>query len=354
MPALFESGFFVREPAWHGLGTVLAEAPKTWEEFRTAAGLDWEPVTAPLFGETGIDEDGRVVYAKEEGIQKIVRSDNPKLRLATVGETYHLINHADMGKIAGALLEDREVEFETGGSLEEGRRVWALFRLGEAIQIKGDPSAMLPFVALLNAHDGSGSLKAIATTIRVVCSNTYNAADMDGTRRGTVATIRHTKNWETRIEDARQALTGARKESDELVEWFEFLAGVKVTASQVQEFVDRMFWPKDRGAVLSDTVRAHIETAIGRWYEAYRSPTCEGIQGTAYGIVQASGEYAQYLRPETRNDKNARRDAMTNRTVLSTSGGTRIFALRLGDVLGQKLAKANARDLRAEAELVDA
>ena len=36
----FESGMFVREPAWYGLGTVLDEPP-TVSEAIVEAGLDW-------------------------------------------------------------------------------------------------------------------------------------------------------------------------------------------------------------------------------------------------------------------------------------------------------------------------
>ena len=36
MSALFESGFFVRKPAWHGLGVVLDEFPGREEAMRLA------------------------------------------------------------------------------------------------------------------------------------------------------------------------------------------------------------------------------------------------------------------------------------------------------------------------------
>ena len=36
----FDSGFFVREPAWHGLGAVLPDWPGTFEEARELSGRD--------------------------------------------------------------------------------------------------------------------------------------------------------------------------------------------------------------------------------------------------------------------------------------------------------------------------
>ena len=44
----FESGFFVHQPAWHGLGTVLDDAPNI-ETAIIKAGLDWKVLERPLF-----------------------------------------------------------------------------------------------------------------------------------------------------------------------------------------------------------------------------------------------------------------------------------------------------------------
>jgi len=43
----FESGFVVREQAWHGLATVLPENPSVDEALR-ASGLDWDVEVRPM------------------------------------------------------------------------------------------------------------------------------------------------------------------------------------------------------------------------------------------------------------------------------------------------------------------
>jgi len=340
MSALFDSGMFVRAPAWHGEGNVVAEAPATWAEARTLAGLDWEPTVAPLYAAAGMDEDGTVLYTQEEGIQKVERTDTGN-RLAVVSTGYHLISHHAMGEIAAELLRDDNVRIETAGSLNGGRNVWALFKLGDPIQVKGDPSLLLPFAALLNAHDGSGALKAIATTVRIVCMNTYNYADADAEARGTVATIHHTANWEQRIDKAREALTGARKDSRELAEWFDYLTQVAVTDAQLRALTRELFWPKDSSASISERVETNIKASEDLFWQFYRSATCEGIRGTAYGAVQALGEYLQY-RPLTAKSAEGRRDQATKRTLLSTDNAKRNGARILGEIIGVPLVKARA------------
>ena len=51
MAHYFESGFVVREKAWHGLAKVLDNAPATSAEAIRAAGLDWTVELAPCFAD---------------------------------------------------------------------------------------------------------------------------------------------------------------------------------------------------------------------------------------------------------------------------------------------------------------
>ena len=44
----FESGFFTRKAAWHGLGEVLDFAPSNWKEALAASGLGWHVSKRPL------------------------------------------------------------------------------------------------------------------------------------------------------------------------------------------------------------------------------------------------------------------------------------------------------------------
>ena len=52
MAANVETLFLTREPAWHGLGTILPESP-TSEDAIVAAGLDWTVEKKPIFDASG-------------------------------------------------------------------------------------------------------------------------------------------------------------------------------------------------------------------------------------------------------------------------------------------------------------
>ena len=48
MAANVETMFSVREKPWHGLGTIVAEAPASADALRLA-GLDWKVVQEPIY-----------------------------------------------------------------------------------------------------------------------------------------------------------------------------------------------------------------------------------------------------------------------------------------------------------------
>lgn len=287
----FDTGFSVRKPMWHGLGTVINEYPESWDEARRIAGLLWEPKEVPLYVPTS-DGEG---YREVEAHKAIVRDDN-HLVLGTVGKDYRLVSHAEMGEIVEVLLDQPNVKFETAGSVREGRNVWVLAKLDEPFQVPGDPSLTLPYFAFLNSHDGTGALKVLYVDIRIVCWNTFSAANIQGDRTGAQFSFRHTTNIRDKIEDAKKALQGLRDETREWLAIAESLSLLKITSTQRELFI-REFIPAPPEGLISDRVRNNIEEARGALRSILNdSPTTEGIRGSAYGLVQAAGEYLDHVR----------------------------------------------------------
>lgn len=57
MPANVETMFSVREVPWHGLGTIVQEAP-TSKDALHLAGLDWNVISNPIFTAEGKEIEG--------------------------------------------------------------------------------------------------------------------------------------------------------------------------------------------------------------------------------------------------------------------------------------------------------
>jgi phage/plasmid-like protein (TIGR03299 family) len=292
--------FSVREMPWHGLGTILDEYPANWDEARKLAGLDWEPIEAPTYRRVPvINEDGTLDVRYEEipGHKLIERSDNG-VCLAVPKDSYTIFPNADLGPLVEAVLQQAggRYEYETAGSLDEGRKVWALIRAAEPFKIPGDPRGdVLPYVAIQNSHDGSGALRAQRLRTRIVCANTSHAADLESERHGLQFVFRHTQSIGARVEFAKQVLAGMSADQQAAQNWAADLLSLKVTEKGQRAFVE-MFIPTPVAEIITPRVQNNIDRARAQVFGYLNSVTCEGISNTAYGLVQAAIEYSDHGR----------------------------------------------------------
>ena len=335
MTAYFDSGYCVREPAWHGLAEVHADYPETWDVARQWAGLTWDPETAPVFArnlsDDAIAEDVAAILAdKSDGArlrgEKVarlmalfngsleeldgwqqVRRDDTRKTLGMTKTSYTPITHGDFGRIIEAVLEQPNVRYETAGSVEGGAATWALALLDEPVTIPGDSTLTLPYLVLTARHDGEGSVRLQDTSVRVVCANTFRAAEAEADRNGTVFSFRHTANWETRLEEARAALFGVRKNFAAYVAWASDMAAVPVTRRQTNQFLTA-FIPMEPG--ITERAAKNVEAARATVSGILHGKTSDGIDKTAFGLVQAGAEYLDHYRRTRDRESLFRRSIM--------------------------------------------
>src|SRR5436190_9775324 len=294
MPANVESMFSVRQMPWHREGTILADYPGSWAEARILAGLDWDPVTTDIYAVTGINPDGTEHYEPVAGWKAVSRSDTGAV-LSVNRDTYTVIDHGEMGEIVEAVLAQPNVKWETAGVLDEGRSVWCLALLDEPVEFPGDDSLTLPYLAITNRHDGTAACALRATAVRIVCANTFRAAELEGERTGATFSFIHKSSWRSRIEEARLAVTGARTEIRRYTELANELLAIPVTPRQRELFVTE-FIPMPPAGLVTDRVARNVEEARQALRLIFESKTTEQVAGSGYGLVQAAGEYLDHVR----------------------------------------------------------
>jgi len=335
MAAYFESGFSVRKPMWHGLGTVADEYPKDWEQAREWAGLMWEPelwdaaARRPITKEQADAEVAAQVasagaWAKDAAaagwvppslqwecaneVKMVVRPDTGMV-LGPVSDEFGLVGNQSMGQIIEAIL-GAGAQFETAGSVRQGRNVWALAKLDEPYKVAGDDSDTWPFIALLNAHDGTGACKVLLTQVRVVCWNTIQMASKEGDRTGRQFSFRHVGKPMERIEDAKMALRGLRDEAKEWQELAKALFGMPVDEATLNHFVAE-FIPDPPEELRTDRRVANVAKARNAFRYLYLDAvTCEAHRGTALGLLDASTEYLDYVRGVRSDDSRLTRSML--------------------------------------------
>lgn len=310
--------FSVREMPWHHLGEVLEDYPTRAEAQPLVHG--WEPVTTPLYRAVPkITESGDLETGYEEVTGHVAqeRSDNGAL-LGVTTKTFTPVTNNELWDVAEAIQGGGvDVLYETGGSIRGGAQVWLMLRLTDPIEIKGDPNgATLPFYLLQNGHDGGTAFRGSATHVRVVCANTLRGADMDAQARGTEFTFRHSSGITERVEEAREALAGWRESIEEYRRLADLMLTEKVSARGEREFLER-FIPAPLDTMTSDRVKANIEQARDEWRKVYQSVTCEGITGTAWGLLQASSEWSEHIRRANSRESRFRRAVLDNNRIVS-------------------------------------
>jgi phage/plasmid-like protein (TIGR03299 family) len=215
--------------------------------------------------------------------------------LNVVRSSYEIIQNSVGWDIVDAIVGEG-AKYETGITLKDGAVCLVTAWLDEPVTISGDDSVTLPYLVVRWTHDGSGSLVARSTSVRVVCANTDEASAAEARRNKTEFVFRHTKHVSKRIEDAKLALRGVRDDFAAFTALSEELARIPVTREQRELFVTS-FLPMPPEALISDRVVSNVETARAAVRNLFNGPTIpEAHKLTAYGLRLAGIEYLDHLR----------------------------------------------------------
>ena len=284
MPANVESMFYVREKPWHGLGTMVEDAPSSIDAL-TLAGLDWSVIQKDVLTQDGDPIPGFKVNLR----------DSDGAVLGIVSDRYRVVQNMDAFRFTDDLLGEG-VTYETAGALQGGRKVWMLARMPQRYFIAGDEIA--PYLVVMNSHDGSSGIKVAMTPIRVVCQNTLNLAL--GTARRTWA-AKHAENVLYRVHEARETLELADTYMKELRRGIEELSRIRLSDRKTLELM-REFFPVTKE--LSDVQRKNNIRLLGDLKHRYwDAPDLAYVENNGYRFVNAVSDFATHAEP-VRRTKN--------------------------------------------------
>ena len=284
MSANVETMFYVREKPWHGLGTLVMEAPASADAL-VWAGLNWKVIQKEVRTEDG---------AWIAGYKANVRSTDGSV-LGIVSDRYKVVQNEDAFRFTDELLGEG-VTYETAGSLQYGRKVWMLARMPQRYIIAGDE--IEPYLVIMNSHDGSSGVKVAMTPIRVVCQNTLNLALNSANR---IWAARHTENVLSRVREASETLRLAELYMSELGRGVNELAKIKLSDHKAMDLMQN-FFPISED--LSDIQRKNnlrmLDDLKRRYFDA---PDLLDMGKNGYRFVNAVSDFATHAEP-IRKTKN--------------------------------------------------
>lgn len=276
MAANVETMFSVREKPWHGLGTIVAEAP-TSKEALELAGLNWRVENLPIFDSKGNEIPG----------YKANTRDTDGRVMGIVSGRYKVVQNEDAFQFTDALIGEG-ITYETAGSLNGGKQIWLLGKMPERF-ICGDKFE--PYICFTNKHDGTGAVRACMTPVRVVCNNTLNMA-LQGAKRAW--STPHRGNIEARMEEARQTLALADQYLTKLDEEADKLANQILTIEQVHDTLDKMLPVDDKA---TERQKQTIKDTKDGIIQCVFAPDLAKFIGTKYGFINAVADYVDHSQP---------------------------------------------------------
>ena len=266
MSADFESGFFVKKPAWHRLGQTIATAPNTREGIRLA-GLDWTvqrrdiEVVPTLFtdaipAEAEAEAKWPTLAAPQPDLSawKALVRDTDQQALGVVGKGYNVLQNAEAFEFFDPLLSCGDATLETAGSLRKGKTIWVMARLKQdPLVVRGDDHVM-PYLLLSNTHDATQAVRVNYTMVRVVCANTLAAAQQGFSG----ISIVHKKGVSTALKQVRRLIQVRKNSLERVEEEYQAMARKDITEEGLRSYVTAVV------GTPREAINAKIQTAQQR------------------------------------------------------------------------------------------
>jgi phage/plasmid-like protein (TIGR03299 family) len=281
-----------REPAWHRLGTIFRERATTEEVLAMANMANWNVRLV----ETVSYVEGKFVDVPDRFT--VVR-DNPVTQgqidgLGNVGTRYTVVQNEQVFAFGDALLaKNPEAQWDTAGSIRNGRTIFGCIKLPESVKI-GGVDAVDQYLLVSSSHDGSSGIMSALTPIRTVCANTLRIGLSLATH---TFKARHTASVSDRIIEARRALTLSQDYFEIFVNTAERLADVTVTDAKLDELIESVYpkpAPKEDESTTGLTLWENRGELVHQIWngEADKSglDTMSEIKGTGWGALNTLSE----------------------------------------------------------------
>lgn len=273
---------YVGAKPWHGLGQSINHNASI-EEWRDAAGLNWEANRTPVLYQNG--------ELREFGAKHVLYRSDTQVPLSVVSADYQIVQPGMVLEFFKKLAENGQFQIETVGALKEGRRLWALARIGENAKVLDDEIA--PYLMLATSYDGTMATIAKFTSVRVVCNNTLQGALRNSAGKQQV-TVPHSAIFDPK--SVQYDLGIALNSWDEFMIRAKRLANTKISDAQMDAFLLEMIDPPAGKVVTPEQIRKGkgYQRIAALFHGGQMGAGQDAINGTAWGLLNATTQYVDH------------------------------------------------------------
>lgn len=284
------------EKAWHGLGQIVKNA-MTAEQAIQEANLDYDVIKTEIQFKIDENRTGQI-----DNHFATYRKDTNDF-LGLVKGRYEIVQNRDAFGFFDSIIEKGEAIFETAGVLGKGEKIFITAKLPDDLQIGGEK--IEKYLMLTNSHDGSSSIIAGLTHVRVVCNNTLQAALNNLSNK---VSIQHTGGANEKLKEAHRVMGISSKYSSEVYDIFNRMTDIKMSEGQYRDYIHKVLKPEfivkgreDKADELSTRLKNMVDmtTEFAFTHPTQINPEASGTLWGAYNSISGYYNYIKkYKKPE--------------------------------------------------------
>lgn len=293
MAANVEKMALIGQPSWHGLEDVMPpNAPLS--QWKKTAGLMHRVEKVPVLYRNGqhggnnglgVSKDKFVLYRDDTGVD-----------LSIVGPEYNVVQPGEIIDFFSDLVAKYGFKMETAGCLGGGKKVWALARTGNEVEIGKAGDIVKQYLLLATSYDKSIETTGKHTATRVVCQNTLSAAMTSGEP---AVQVNHRSRFDA--EQVKIDLGLLDGELSEFAKWANRMHEhkVKKASEAVRWYVELVTGTEDGDALTNEQVMdmGRDSSVVRNMLNVFREG--KGAEPTVWGMVNGVTAFVDHVRGRT-------------------------------------------------------
>jgi len=305
-----ETMMYANKMPWHGLGTYVGEEDVDTATAIREADMDWT-----------VSKEG--IYTRDNELipeyYALTRSTDKRV-FGMVKDRYVPLQNQEAFSWFDEISMTGKARIHTAGSLHNGATVWILAQVEGNINV-ADGDDIAKYLLIHTDHSGKGSVNIKFTPVRVVCSNTLNAALQSSDSLH--VRIRHMGDVQGKLTEAKRIIGVIDEKFDAVAEAYGILAETErdVMAEYFEPFVGGLFdiSPKNSVRLLDNIQREKLENNekasdmiqhLSKIYNHSNTLNNPAIESTLWKGYNAITEYFDHEAPYTPTEGERRMNSL--------------------------------------------